>query len=110
PTATVVRDGSLLTVPTAEVVLDDLVELRAGDQVPADGRLGSVAGLEVDESNLTGESDAVVKQVTDEVRSGTTVVAGTGRFHAAAVGANSYANRITAEARKFTRTSSEIQS
>lgn len=110
PTATVVRDGSLLTVPTAEVVLDDLVELRAGDQVPADGLLGSVAGLEVDESNLTGESDAVVKQVTDEVRSGTTVVAGTGRFHAAAVGANSYANRITAEARKFTRTSSEIQS
>lgn len=110
PTATVVRDGGVVTVPTAEVVLDDLVELRAGDQVPADGHLESVAGLEVDESNLTGESDAVVKQVDDEVRSGTTVVAGTGRFFAAAVGADSYANRITAEARKFTRTGSEIQS
>jgi cation-transporting ATPase E len=110
PTATVVRDGVIVSVPTAEVVIDELIELRTGDQVPADGTLESVAGLEVDESNLTGESDAVVKDVGDEVRSGTTVVAGAGRFFAAAVGADSYANRITAEARKFTRTHSEIQS
>ena len=110
PTATVVRDGHVVTIPTADVVLDDLVELRTGDQVPADGTLDSVAGLEVDESNLTGESDAVPKSAGDEVRSGTTVVAGTGRFFAAAVGADSYANRIAAEARKFTRTHSEIQS
>ncbi len=109
PTATVVRDGDVTSVPTAEVVLDDLVELRSGDQVPADGVLDSVIGLEVDESNLTGESDAVAKDAGDEVRSGTIVVAGTGRFFAAAVGADSYANRITAEARKFTRTHSEIQ-
>jgi cation-transporting P-type ATPase E len=110
PTATVVRDGVIVSVPTAEVVIDELIELRTGDQVPADGTLESVAGLEVDESNLTGESDAVAKAVGDEVRSGTTVVAGAGRFFAAAVGADSYANRITAEARKFTRTHSEIQS
>jgi len=110
PTATVVRNGSIGSVPTADVVLDDLIELRTGDQVPADGVLDSVAGLEVDESNLTGESDAVPKSIGDEVRSGTTVVAGTGRFFAAAVGADSYANKITAEARKFTRTHSEIQS
>lgn len=110
PTATVVRDGIAIAVPTATVVLGDLIELRSGDQVPADGLLTSVTGLEVDESNLTGESDAVLKAEHDEVRSGTTVVAGTGRFFAAAVGADSYANRITAEARKFTRTHSEIQS
>jgi cation-transporting ATPase E len=109
PTAKVVRDGDVVSVPTAQVVLDDLVELHTGDQVPADGHLESVTGLEVDESNLTGESDAVPKSVGDEVRSGTTVVAGTGRFFAAAVGADSYANKITAEARKFTRTRSEIQ-
>ena len=66
-------------------------------------------GLEIDESNLTGESDAVPKAVGDEVRSGTIVVAGTGRFLAAAVGADAYANKIAAEARKFTRTRSEIQ-
>lgn len=110
PTATVVRDGVVHTVPTAEVVLDDLIELRAGDQIPADGALASVVGLEVDESNLTGESDSVGKAVGDKVLSGTTVVAGTGRFFAAAVGPESYANRITAQARVFTRSHSEIQS
>ncbi len=110
PTARVIRDGSTAEIPTAEVVLDDLIELRAGDQVPADGTMATVAGLEIDESNLTGESDAVPKSEGDEIRSGTTVVAGSGRFFAAAVGADSYANRIAAEARKFTRTHSEIQS
>ena len=61
PTALVVRDGREVRIPTAQVVLGDLIELRAGDQVPADGALRSVAGLEVDESNLTGESDPVGK-------------------------------------------------
>ena len=109
PTTRVVRDGALLEIPTVGVVLDDLVELRTGDQVPADGRLLSTAGLEVDEANLTGESDPVAKKVDDEVRSGTVVVAGTGRFVAAAVGDDSYANRIAAQARQFTRARSEIQ-
>jgi cation-transporting ATPase E len=109
PTSRVVRDGELLEVPTTEVVLGDLVELHAGDQVPADGHLHSVSGLEVDESNLTGESDPVPKQAEDEVRSGTTVVAGRGRFVAAAVGADSYVNSIAAQAKEFTRTHSEIQ-
>lgn len=110
PTASVVRDGAVMTVPTAEVVLDDLVELRTGAQVPADGILVDVTALEIDESNLTGESDAVAKASGDVILSGTAVVAGTGRFYADAVGPDSYANRITAEARKFTRTHSEIQS
>ena len=109
PTIRVVRDRELVEVPTTEVVLGDLVELRAGDQVPADGHLHSVSGLEVDEANLTGESDPIPKQVDDEVRSGTTVVAGRGRFVAAAVGANSYVNSIAAQAKLFTRTHSEIQ-
>ncbi|MEP6981638.1 MAG: HAD-IC family P-type ATPase, partial [Nakamurella sp.] len=109
PTTNVVREGRVSTVPTGEVVLDDLIELRTGDQVPADGHLESSAGLEVDESNLTGESDAVAKEPGDECLSGTTVVAGTGRFHAAAVGHDAYANRIADEARKFTKTRSEIQ-
>ena len=109
PTTRVVREGELLTVQTGDVVLDDLIELRAGDQVPADGNLMHSAGLEIDESNLTGESDAVPKSVGDECLSGTTVVAGIGRFHAAAVGPQAYANRIATEARKFTKTRSEIQ-
>ncbi|WP_395690514.1 HAD-IC family P-type ATPase [Nocardioides sp.] len=110
PTARVVRDGATLEVATGEVVLDDLVELRIGDQVCADGALVAVDGLEVDESNLTGESDPVPKAVGQEVRSGTAVVAGTGRFVASGVGPESYAQRIAAEARVYSRTRSEIES
>ena len=109
PTIRVVRDRQLVEVPTTEVVLGELVELRAGDQVPADGHLHSVTGLEVDEANLTGESDPIPKQIDDEVWSGTTVVAGRGRFVAAAVGAESYVNSLAAQAKVFTQTHSEIQ-
>lgn len=109
PTTKVVRDGQVVEIPTGQVVADDLIELRTGDQVPADGVLLASDGLEVDESNLTGESDAVPHGVGDQVRSGTTVVAGTGRFFADAVGRQAYVNQIAAEARKFTKTRSEIQ-
>lgn len=109
PTTRVLRDGVLTEVPTADVVLDDLIELRTGDQVPADGTMLSTSGLEIDESNLTGEADAIPKSDGDEVRSGTTVVAGIGRFSAAAVGPDAYINKIAAEAKKFTKTRSEIQ-
>ena len=109
PTTRVIRDGALIEIPTGQVVLDDLIELRTGDQVPADGVMVSTSGLEIDESNLTGEADAIPKAAGDEVRSGTTVVAGTGRFPAAAVGHDAYINKIAAEAKKFTKTRSEIQ-
>ena len=109
PTTRVLRDGALIEIPTADVVLDDLIELRTGDQVPADGSMLSTSGLEIDESNLTGEADAIPKSDGDEVRSGTTVVAGIGRFRAAAVGPDAYINKIAAEAKKFTKTRSEIQ-
>uniref|UniRef100_UPI003B3ACA6F HAD-IC family P-type ATPase n=1 Tax=Nakamurella sp. TaxID=1869182 RepID=UPI003B3ACA6F len=109
PTTRVIRDGELVEIPTGEVVLDDLIELRTGDQVPADGVMLSSSGLEIDESNLTGEADPIPKAAGDAVRSGTTVVAGTGRFPAAAVGHDAYINKIAAEAKKFTKTRSEIQ-
>ncbi|HMS89533.1 MAG TPA: hypothetical protein PKE56_13865, partial [Acidimicrobiales bacterium] len=83
PTARVVRGGGVHELPVAEVVLDDLLELRSGDQVPADGILLEAAGLEIDESALTGESDPVPKHADGEVLSGTVVLAGPGRGHAA---------------------------
>lgn len=109
PTARVIRGGVLAQIPTTGVVLGDLVELRSGDQVPADGRLHWASGLEINESNLTGESDSTLKAAGTDVLSGTTVVAGIGRFTTEAVGANAYANKISAQARKFTKTRSEIQ-
>jgi len=109
PTTRVVRDGAVQVVATSEVVQDDLIELRTGDEVPADGTLTASAGLELNEANLTGESDPVAHDEGDEIRSGTSVVAGSGRYHARRVGADAYVNRIAADARKFTRTRSEIQ-
>lgn len=109
PTTRVVRDGRTTEVPTREVVLDDLIDLRAGDEVPADGVLLTSEGLELGEANLTGESDPVQHPAGDEILSGTSVVAGSGRYHAKAVGRDAYVNRIAEEARRFTRTHSEIQ-
>ena len=109
PRARVVRDSSAQQIPAAEVVLDDVVSLGLGDQVPVDGEALEVNGLEVDESLLTGESRPVKKQAGDRLLAGTSVVAGAGVMRATAVGADVYAQGISAAARQFTRTVSEIQ-
>ena len=109
PTATVIRDGEMSEVPIAEVVLDDLIELTSGDQVPADGHLSISDGVEIDESNLTGESDPVPKAIGDDVMSGTAVVAGKGYFQARAVGEDAYARQIAAEVKTFKRAHSELE-
>jgi len=108
PHARVVRNATLLDVDVGAVVLDDLLEVRAGDQVPADGQVRESWGLEVDESLLTGESEPVVKAAGHRMLSGSIVVAGQGRFQATAVGADAYATRLTVEARRFTVTYSEL--
>ena len=108
PRARVIREGELAEIAVEDVVADELLELRIGDQVPADGSVTDSTGLEVDESLLTGESDAVAKVIGDEVRSGSFVVAGTGRFQATAIGADAYATKLAAEAKRFTLVESEL--
>jgi cation-transporting ATPase E len=108
PTATVVRDGAVEEIPPAEIVLDDVVHLETGDQVAADGTVLDSAGLEIDESLLTGESDAVDKAPGDGVLSGSIVVAGSGNFRTTAVGEDAYAHRLAAETKRFTKTRSEL--
>jgi cation-transporting ATPase E len=108
PRARVVRDGVEHDVPVAAVVLDDLLTLSAGDQVPVDALVRSSTGLTVDEALLTGESEPVAKDAGHEVRSGSIVVAGRGRVQATAVGDASYAARLAAEARRYARTRSEL--
>ena len=103
-----VRDGEVSEIAVEDVVLDDLLELRTGDQVPADGTVRGCTGLEIDESLLTGESDAVEKVADSEVMSGSFVVAGSGRFQATGVGADAYAVRLAADARRFTLVKSEL--
>ncbi|MSO79567.1 MAG: cation-translocating P-type ATPase, partial [Acidimicrobiia bacterium] len=108
PRLHVIRDGTATEILVEGIVIDDLCELRTGDQVPVDGAVRSVVGLEIDESLLTGESDPVVKDVGDQVLSGSFVVAGAGRFQATAVGGESYARRLAVEARRFTLVQSEL--
>ena len=86
------------------------MRLAPGDQVVADGRLVSgTDGLQLDESILTGEATAVAAAVGDEVRSGSFVVEGTGSFEVAAVGAESYAERIAGTAREFRHPRSPLE-
>jgi cation-transporting ATPase E len=108
PRARVIRDGERRDVAVETVVIDDLVELATGDQVPCDGVVRASEGMEVDESLLTGESEPVPKAPADEVLSGSIVVAGSGCFQATRVGAASYARRLAAEARRFSLTRSEL--
>lgn len=105
---TVVRDGSEQRVPAADVVSGDVLVVRAGEQVVVDGPV-LTGRAEADESLLTGESDPVVKTPGDLLRSGSHCVAGTARQRATAVGADSYAGRLTLQARADTTEATPLQ-
>ena len=109
PRARVRRDGEELEIAPADVVLDDILILRAGDQVPADAVVAQGRALQIDESMLTGESDAVDKNHGDEALSGSVVVAGEGEAQVTRVGADSYANKFADEAKRFSMVSSELR-
>ncbi|MDL2293935.1 HAD-IC family P-type ATPase, partial [Ruminococcaceae bacterium OttesenSCG-928-D13] len=96
----VVRDGQRLAVPQEEVVLDDIVLLEAGGQASADAVLVAGEGLEMDESLLTGESDAIRKNPGDAVFSGSFVAAGHGTVRVTAVGGQSYAGQLSVQAKQ----------
>ncbi|TFB90851.1 HAD family hydrolase [Cryobacterium algoricola] len=109
PHARVLRDGGEQEIDVAAVVMDDTLVLRAGDQVTADAIVAGSRGLQIDESMLTGESDAVDKAPGDRVLSGSVVVAGEGTATVDRVGADSFANSLTAEAKRFSLVASEIR-
>src|ERR1017187_5392573 len=136
--ARVVREGVTAEIPVDEVVLDDVLELRQGDQVPVDGVVLRAGGLEADEALLTGEAEPVAKQPGGKVLSGrfigagarpgracgaepvakqpggkvlsgSFIVAGTGRVRAVGVGGQAYAARLQSQARQFSLIRSELQ-
>lgn len=109
PEATVIRDGTPRKVPVDQVVAGDVVRLTGGDQIVADGKLLDSDGLAVDESNLTGESEPVVRGTGEEVWSGSFVVEGAGVFEATAVGTDSRAARVTQTARSFRHARSPLE-
>jgi len=103
------REGTDVEVRPAEVVLDDIIVLRTGDQLVVDGVVVESFGLEIDESLLTGEADPVDKSVDDSAMSGSFVVAGAGPYRATRVGKDSFAAGLTEEAKKFQQTNSELR-
>ncbi|MBO0731946.1 MAG: HAD-IC family P-type ATPase, partial [Acidimicrobiaceae bacterium] len=105
--ARVWRDGTLVEIPVEELVLDDVVELSPGDQVAADSVVVADEA-EVDESLITGESDAVPKQAGDRLVSGSWLVGGALTTRVTAVGPDSFAARLVADARRFSLTGSEL--
>ena len=108
PQATVVRDGSERGVLAEEVVQGDLIHLKQGDQVIADGPIVSRTA-EIDESLLTGESDSVQRSPGDELRSGSFCTAGDCYYRADQVGSNAYAVRLAASARQVVRRETPLQ-
>lgn len=105
----VIRDGKpAREIDRESVVLDDLIEVGPGDQIVVDGILRYASDVAVDESSLTGESDAVDKSVGDMVYSGSSVVVGSARYQATKVGKEAYAAKLAAEANKFTLTDSQL--
>lgn len=102
PHATVWRGGRERAVPGDEVVQGDVLVLRRGDQVVADGRIVD-GGIEVDESLLTGESTTVRRDAGELLHAGVFCVAGEARYRAARVGAESYALSLSAQAQELVR-------
>jgi magnesium-transporting ATPase (P-type) len=109
PNATVTRDGTARQVPVEQVLVGDLVLLAPGDQLIADGTLLTASDLRLDESILTGESAPARRSTGEQVRSGAFVVEGTGTCQVTAVGEDSFAVRVTGEARSFRHPRSPLE-
>jgi hypothetical protein len=108
PRVRVIRDGTPHEIAVADLVAGDLVDLRAGDQLAADGVVRASTSLEADESLLTGESEPVGKRAGDRLLSGSFVAAGSGGYQATGVGAEAYARQLAAQARRYAPVRSEL--
>ena len=107
--ADVLRAGKKSSISVNEIVRDEIIFLKPGDQIVTDGKLVGGVGVEVNESMLTGESNALRKRPGDPLLSGSFVVSGTGTMQAEKVGDDCYAATIVAKTRKKRRASSEMQ-
>ena len=104
----VLRDGKKWSISTEKLVIDDLIYLKAGEQIPADCKVLE-GNLEVNESLLTGEADNLTKEAGDDLFSGSFVTAGEACCQVVHVGKDNYASQITSEAKEFKRHNSELR-
>ncbi|MBK8048299.1 MAG: HAD-IC family P-type ATPase [Anaerolineales bacterium] len=109
PQATVIRGGQERQITPDEIVVGDLLVVAAGDQVLADGKV-TAGQADFDESLLTGEADLVPKRPEEPLLSGSFVVSGKVTYEAEKVGADSFANKLTANAKSAHRAQTPLQS
>lgn len=107
PTTTVIRDGEKLEIPVSEVVLDDIIFYTAGKQICADS-IVLEGFIEVNESLLTGEADAILKQPGDLLLSGSFVVSGMAVARVDKVGKDNYIEKLSKDAKMYLKPRSEI--
>lgn len=109
PKARVLRSAEITEVDLEALVLDDLLELRPGDQVLADAQVLTSHHLEVDESLLTGESEPVLKVAGDEVLAGSGIASGKAQARVIRIASETFAHRLALEARRFSLVNSELR-
>jgi cation-transporting P-type ATPase E len=107
PTAIVIRDSDEFEIAIQDVVIDDILFLSSGKQIPADAviRQGTI---EVNESLLTGESDPIIKRKGDTLYSGSFVVSGSCNAQVTAVGKDIYIQKLTNQAKKYKKPESDL--
>ncbi len=107
PKVTVIRDSHSTDIDIVDIVKGDVLVLESGNQICADGVL-CTGEIEVNESQLTGESEAIKKVAGDSVLSGSFVVSGRGNVEITAVGNDCYINKLSAEAKSIKKQPSEL--
>lgn len=108
-TVHVMRSGIYTEINMREVVKDDIIRIQPGDKLVVDGVTVQADSMEMDESLLTGESDAVLKEVGAEVFSGSFCLAGSGVMRATRVGAESNTNKLAVVAKEYKRSKTPTQ-
>lgn len=107
PKAVVIRDGEQKEIDVKDIVLDDITVLASGSQICADSFVVE-GSIEVNESLITGEPDAILKNVGDKIMSGSFVVSGNAKAQVEHVGMDNFATKISAGAKYFKKPNSEI--
>lgn len=103
----VIRDSETINVPSSQIVLDDVILLGIGNQVPTDCKI--IEGeIEVNESLLTGESIPIKKKVSDELFAGSFITSGTCKVQAIKVGKDNYVETLSEKAKQYKKPNSEI--
>lgn len=106
-TVTVIRNGNEILIPSEEIVTDDIIFIKAGQKIPADGKVRT-GKIEVNESLITGESVSISKGSGANVFGGSYVVSGTAKLQITNVGGRSYIQKLAKQAKSFKTVQSEI--